>query len=114
LVNFESTGNDRDITECVRRPDEVRLLMPGSWRDADAWFLLPINVCQYQSLTCIKVGPTRAIPRYRYRSIGAVPDLEQERAWEHFSAAGGTTQRKGVWIDPRALREVFLIKSLLL
>jgi hypothetical protein len=53
LVNLENRGNDRDITECVRRPDEVRLLMPGSWPDAGGWSFLLIDASQYQSLTNI-------------------------------------------------------------
>ena len=63
---------------------------------------------QYQRET------VRPIPRYRHRSFVAVPDLEQERAWEHQFVAGGKAQRERVSIDPGASGSVFWIDRQLL
>ena len=50
----------------------------------------------------------RPIPRYRYRSIGAVPDLEQKQAWQLFVQEKGMHTQNGRSIVPGAFMAIFL------
>jgi len=56
----------------------------------------------------------RPTPRYRYRFIGAVQDLEQKQAWQLFVQEKGMRTLKGKSIVRGAFEEAFLIKRQLL